>query len=109
MHFCYNTFHHIFLLTEENFTPVVVARGTAVPFPLNYSFHIVEDVPGPGDADDLDTVDSTTARLILQCEVSLLTLTDTQSLLANVNGDDRVARTGARLILQREIKLLSHF
>jgi len=56
-----------------------------------------------GDVNTDNSVDSTDARLVLQYEVMMISLTEAQLENANVNMDDSVDSTDARLILQYEV------
>ena len=62
-----------------------------------------------GDVNDDMEIDSTDARMVLQAEVRLIELEDTQQAAANVNGDDSIDSTDARLILQYEVNLIGKF
>ena len=75
---------------------------------------LVEKLPLPlprklGDVNGSGIVDSTDARMVLQHEVGLFTLTPSEKTAADVNGDTNIDSTDARMILQYETELIDTF
>ena len=62
-----------------------------------------------GDINRDGKIDSTDARMVLQFEVKLITLTASQQTLADVNRDGKIDSTDARMILQYEVGLIKSF
>ena len=61
----------------------------------------------PGDLSGDGTVDSTDARMVLQSEVELITLTEAQETVADVTHDNKIDSSDARLILQYDVGLVT--
>ena len=69
-------------------------------------------IPSPllfGDVSGTGEIDSTDARMLLQHEVNLITLTNKQLTCADVSNDGETDSTDARLILQYEVQLIRQF
>ena len=58
-----------------------------------------------GDVNGGGAVDNTDARMMMQHEVGLYTLSETQQIHGDLNGDRVVDSTDARLVLQYEVGL----
>ena len=62
-----------------------------------------------GDPSCDGNIDSTDARMALQCELELAQLTTAQQKACDVDGDGRVDSSDARMILQYEVELIGEF